>query len=166
MERIVSLCKRRGFVYQASEIYGGIGNTYTAPAFVGGGETNAANGAKSTISGGFLNIANGAYTSVGGGAGNTAAQAGVIAGGLGNDALGASSAVGGGYNNNATGNSGTSSKRRTRRRFFRTPAGGTWPGRVSWTSFASRPRTSRSRPRWMRSKGRRASSSPLRWNRL
>jgi len=28
MERIVSLCKRRGFVFQASEIYGGIGNTY------------------------------------------------------------------------------------------------------------------------------------------
>jgi glycyl-tRNA synthetase len=28
MEAIVSLCKRRGFVYQASEIYGGIGNTY------------------------------------------------------------------------------------------------------------------------------------------
>ncbi len=28
MEKIVSLCKRRGFVFQASEIYGGIGNTY------------------------------------------------------------------------------------------------------------------------------------------
>ena len=28
MDKIVSLCKRRGFVYQASEIYGGIGNTY------------------------------------------------------------------------------------------------------------------------------------------
>ena len=28
MEAIVSLCKRRGFVFQASEIYGGIGNTY------------------------------------------------------------------------------------------------------------------------------------------
>ena len=28
METIVSLCKRRGFVFQASEIYGGIGNTY------------------------------------------------------------------------------------------------------------------------------------------
>jgi len=28
METIVSLCKRRGFVYPASEIYGGIGNTY------------------------------------------------------------------------------------------------------------------------------------------
>jgi len=28
MEKIVSLCKRRGFVYPASEIYGGIGNTY------------------------------------------------------------------------------------------------------------------------------------------
>ncbi len=28
MDTIVSLCKRRGFVYQASEIYGGIGNTY------------------------------------------------------------------------------------------------------------------------------------------
>ena len=28
MSKIVSLCKRRGFVFQASEIYGGIGNTY------------------------------------------------------------------------------------------------------------------------------------------
>jgi len=28
MDTIVSLCKRRGFVYQASEIYGGMGNTY------------------------------------------------------------------------------------------------------------------------------------------
>lgn len=28
MEKIVSLCKRKGFVFQASEIYGGMGNTY------------------------------------------------------------------------------------------------------------------------------------------
>ncbi|MFA6077224.1 MAG: glycine--tRNA ligase [Candidatus Paceibacterota bacterium] len=28
MEKIVSLCKRRGFVYQGSEIYGGLGGTY------------------------------------------------------------------------------------------------------------------------------------------
>lgn len=28
MDTIVSLCKRKGFVFQASEIYGGIGNTY------------------------------------------------------------------------------------------------------------------------------------------
>ena len=28
MDTIVSLCKRRGFVFPASEIYGGIGNTY------------------------------------------------------------------------------------------------------------------------------------------
>ena len=28
MDAIVSLCKRRGFIFQASEIYGGIGNTY------------------------------------------------------------------------------------------------------------------------------------------
>jgi len=28
MDKVVSLCKRRGFVFQASEIYGGIGNTY------------------------------------------------------------------------------------------------------------------------------------------
>ncbi len=28
MSTIVSLCKRRGFIFQASEIYGGIGNTY------------------------------------------------------------------------------------------------------------------------------------------
>ncbi len=28
MDEIVSLCKRRGFVFPASEIYGGIGNTY------------------------------------------------------------------------------------------------------------------------------------------
>ncbi|HED65573.1 MAG TPA: glycine--tRNA ligase, partial [Planctomycetes bacterium] len=28
MDTIVSLCKRRGFIFQASEIYGGMGNTY------------------------------------------------------------------------------------------------------------------------------------------
>ena len=28
MDVIVSLCKRRGFVFQASEVYGGLGNTY------------------------------------------------------------------------------------------------------------------------------------------
>ena len=28
MDTIVSLCKRRGFIFQASEIYGGIGNTW------------------------------------------------------------------------------------------------------------------------------------------
>ena len=28
MEKIVSLCKRKGFVFQASEIYGGMANTY------------------------------------------------------------------------------------------------------------------------------------------
>ena len=28
MPVIVSLCKRRGFIFQASEIYGGMGNTY------------------------------------------------------------------------------------------------------------------------------------------
>ncbi len=29
MEKIVSICKRRGFVFQASEIYGGFANSYT-----------------------------------------------------------------------------------------------------------------------------------------
>jgi hypothetical protein len=28
MDKIVSLCKRRGFIFAASEIYGGIANTY------------------------------------------------------------------------------------------------------------------------------------------
>src|SRR6059058_3857305 len=28
MEKIVSLCKRRGFIFQSSEIYGGLGSTY------------------------------------------------------------------------------------------------------------------------------------------
>ena len=28
MEKIVSLCKRRGFVFQGSEIYGGLGGTF------------------------------------------------------------------------------------------------------------------------------------------
>ena len=28
MDKIVALCKRRGFIFQASEIYGGIANTY------------------------------------------------------------------------------------------------------------------------------------------
>ena len=28
MEKVVSLCKRRGFVFQGSEIYGGLANTW------------------------------------------------------------------------------------------------------------------------------------------
>src|SRR5688500_16341405 len=28
MEKIVALCKRRGFIFQSSEIYGGLGSTY------------------------------------------------------------------------------------------------------------------------------------------
>ena len=28
MEKIISLCKRRGFVYQGSEIYGGLAGTW------------------------------------------------------------------------------------------------------------------------------------------
>ena len=28
MEKIVSLCKRRGFIFQSSEIYGGLPSTY------------------------------------------------------------------------------------------------------------------------------------------
>ena len=28
MEEIVALCKRRGFVFPSSEIYGGVGSTY------------------------------------------------------------------------------------------------------------------------------------------
>ena len=28
MEKIVSLCKRRGFIFQGSEIYGGLGGTF------------------------------------------------------------------------------------------------------------------------------------------
>ena len=28
MEKIVSLCKRRGFIFQGSEIYGGLANTW------------------------------------------------------------------------------------------------------------------------------------------
>jgi glycyl-tRNA synthetase len=28
MDKIVSLCKRRGLIFPASEIYGGIANTY------------------------------------------------------------------------------------------------------------------------------------------
>ncbi|MDQ6899583.1 MAG: hypothetical protein M3072_08755, partial [Candidatus Dormibacteraeota bacterium] len=28
MERVVALCKRRGFVYQSSEIYGGLNAVY------------------------------------------------------------------------------------------------------------------------------------------
>jgi len=29
MEKIVSLCKRRGLIFRGSEIYGGMGGTYT-----------------------------------------------------------------------------------------------------------------------------------------
>ena len=28
MEKIISLCKRRGFIFQSSEIYGGLANSY------------------------------------------------------------------------------------------------------------------------------------------
>jgi glycyl-tRNA synthetase len=28
MDTIVSLCKRRGFIFQSSEIYGGLGSTW------------------------------------------------------------------------------------------------------------------------------------------
>ena len=28
MDKIVALCKRRGFVFPSSEIYGGVGSTY------------------------------------------------------------------------------------------------------------------------------------------
>jgi glycyl-tRNA synthetase len=28
MEKIVALCKRRGFIFQSSEIYGGLASTY------------------------------------------------------------------------------------------------------------------------------------------
>ena len=28
MQKIVSLCKRRGFIFQGSEIYGGLANTW------------------------------------------------------------------------------------------------------------------------------------------
>ncbi|MHB1809619.1 MAG: glycine--tRNA ligase, partial [Solirubrobacteraceae bacterium] len=28
MEKIVALCKRRGFIFPSSEIYGGVGSTY------------------------------------------------------------------------------------------------------------------------------------------
>ena len=28
MEKIIALCKRRGFIYPGSEIYGGLANTY------------------------------------------------------------------------------------------------------------------------------------------
>ena len=28
MEKIISLCKRRGFIFQGSEIYGGLGGTF------------------------------------------------------------------------------------------------------------------------------------------
>ena len=28
MDKLVSLCKRRGFIFQSSEIYGGVGSVY------------------------------------------------------------------------------------------------------------------------------------------
>ena len=28
LDKIVALCKRRGFIFQSSEIYGGLGSTY------------------------------------------------------------------------------------------------------------------------------------------
>src|SRR5262249_34571908 len=43
MEEIVALCKRRGFVFPSSEIYGGLGSTYDYWRFVGLLKTNAKN---------------------------------------------------------------------------------------------------------------------------
>ena len=37
MEEIVALCKRRGFVFPSSEIYGGLGSTYDYGRKKGGG---------------------------------------------------------------------------------------------------------------------------------
>jgi glycyl-tRNA synthetase len=31
MEKLVALCKRRGFIFQSSEIYGGIGGFWPKP---------------------------------------------------------------------------------------------------------------------------------------
>ena len=28
LDKVVALCKRRGFIFQSSEIYGGLGSTY------------------------------------------------------------------------------------------------------------------------------------------
>ena len=38
MEKVVSLCKRRGFVFPGSEIYGGLANTFSATPAYGEGK--------------------------------------------------------------------------------------------------------------------------------
>ena len=84
---------------------GGINLTYTAPAFVGGGENNTASGAHSTVAGGLINAATGARSTSGGGLANTAGPGGyaTVSGGWNNQATSASSTIGGGRDNNTTG---------------------------------------------------------------
>jgi hypothetical protein len=116
---------------------GGINNTYTAPAFVGGGESNAASGSRSTVSGGFNNTASGlessvgggrnivasttratiggghnhttsgSYATIGGGRNNDAGFFGTVAGGVDNEATGDISTISGGYLNVTAGKSAT-----------------------------------------------------------
>ena len=40
MEKIVALCKRRGFIFQSSEIYGGLASTYDYGRKGGSGATS------------------------------------------------------------------------------------------------------------------------------
>jgi len=81
---------------------GGISNSYTAPAFVGGGEGNTASGAHSTVAGGKSNDATNSFTSIAGGELNTASGAfGAVGGGRTNSVTGLYGTVPGGQGNTA-----------------------------------------------------------------
>ncbi|MHC4846697.1 MAG: tail fiber domain-containing protein, partial [Planctomycetota bacterium] len=83
---------------------GGINNTYTPPAFIGGGVNNAASGYYATVGGGYDNTASGNFSTVGGGDYNEAAAVyTTVGGGRDNYADGLNSTIGGGRNNDANG---------------------------------------------------------------
>ncbi|MFN8358869.1 MAG: hypothetical protein U0264_03045 [Candidatus Kapaibacterium sp.] len=79
-----------------------LGNTFTPPAFVGGGNNNIASGSYSTIGAGLQNTASGGYSAIMGGHTNTASgNYSALGGGQSNAAQGAHSALAGGSNNSS-----------------------------------------------------------------
>lgn len=79
-----------------------LANTFTPPAFVGGGNNNVASGNYSTIGAGLQNTASGGYSAIIGGHTNSSSgNYSAIGGGQSNAAQGAHSALSGGSNNSS-----------------------------------------------------------------
>jgi hypothetical protein len=89
-------------------VSGGIDNTASGGAFVGGGYGNTASDFDAVVGGGFFNTASASAAAVCGGANNIASNSdAVVGGGYYNTAGGAYAAVGGGSGNNANANAST-----------------------------------------------------------